>query len=135
MKSTKRNLIVMCILACIWLKTITGSSVISLGKSKCSIQKVNYLWNFLGKELIYNKKFNGFKCDIKSKDFTFDLDKNNQLLKNQIFDKLLKIENFSTPLVIEINWSKKLKQSSLTRKLDMFAFWIISLFLITFLIS
>lgn len=106
---------VICILACICLNKITGSSLKSSANSNCQFQKVDNLLTLLGKEIFY-KPVKGFKCNIKRADFTFDLNKNDHLIKNKMLASINQ-----NKITIEFNWSKKLKQSSLTRHFDMFA--------------
>lgn len=102
-----------------WLDTINGLRVESLASSSFRFQKVDYLWDYYGKEIVY-KTFTGFKCDITRSDFTFDLDKNDQSIKKQMFDYyyILKIRL----LTVEMNWFRKLKKSLLTKQFNIFAF-------------
>lgn len=110
----KRNLKVICILLiCIWLDSKAWSS------ATCKIQNVDNLYDFLGKEIVYKSNL-GLECEIKRTDFTFDLDKKDKLIKNQIH----KIQNRSINVVVELKWSKNLKQSTLTRQFDMVAFMV-----------
>ena len=115
----KLNLLVF-ILACISSEVPTGSSEMSMAKANCAFQNVNDLWGYFAKELMY-KKFKGYKCDITRSDFSFDLNKNDHLIKNQMLDLIDNII-YGNEITIEMNWSKKHKQSLLTRQFDMFAF-------------
>lgn len=97
-----KTLIFIYILTCgFGLKSIVGSTIGNVAKTSCNFQKVYHLYSYLSKEIFYSKT-NGFKCEIKNSDFIFDLDKNDQLLKNK-FNKIIKGNTYMT---IEMKWSK-----------------------------
>ena len=90
-----------------------------LANEKCFLNNIDVLWNYFGKEIVY-KTLKGLTCDITRSDFTFDLDKNDQRIKKEMSRHITHINvKF---ISVEMRWSKNMKESSLTRNFNMFAF-------------
>lgn len=80
-----------------------------------SITKVNYLHDFLGKEIFYDKS-PGLRCEIKNSDFTFDNEGFNMLGKK--YQRILK--NRQKCSLVKFNWLVKYNKkasASLTKNL------------------
>ena len=83
-----------------------------------SIKKVNFLYDFLGKEIVYMQDI-GLKCDIKNSNFTLDYESYNVIAK--------KIQEYQANKRIqlkyaEFNWPVGKKEtSSLTRNFNIYA--------------
>ena len=76
----------------------------------CSVGKINYFWDYLGKEIFY-KQLNGFKCDIKNSDFSIDSDRF-KMIKKEIV-KHSRQEKYKH---VEFNWVSNEKKTSFTHK-------------------
>lgn len=98
-------------------------SMVELSESEaakyCAIKKINYLNDFLGKEIFYKETI-GLKCDIKNSDFTLDINSYN-ILANKIQEYRRKKRKKLWK--VEFNWRNDRKASnSLTNQFNISAF-------------
>ena len=81
----EKNVTLMWLLISFWLDAILGSKIEHVVKDSCDFQNVDLLFSYISKDRFYIK-LKGFKCDITKSDFTFDLDKNDQLMRNKFLN-------------------------------------------------